>query len=174
MNPNPSVPARERESTQSMLLPAETMPESVIVDKDIKEVEEWIQSITLKRKALGGFSICPFASHTSYHIEKRSLSDVAPIEGVDVAIFIVGTIALSQMLQRVNELNMIYENYIFLDDHSIEPSYINGVQTNCGKQNLILVQRKQELLEAREKLKITKYYDYWSKEMYDQIVKGQG
>ncbi len=158
-------------STQSMLLPAETMPESVIVDKEVKEVEDWIQRITLKRKELGGFPVCPFASKASYHVEKRNLSDVAPIEGVDVAIFIVGKLALSQLLQRCSELNILYDDYTFLDDHSIEPSFINGVQSNCGNLNLILVQRKKGLQEAREILKSTKYYNYWTEEMYNRIVK---
>lgn len=150
-----------------MLLPAETMPESVIVDKDIKEVEEWLKNVTLKRKIFGEFPICPFSSKDSYCIEKRSLSDVAPIEGVDVAIFIVGNIALSQMFQRLNELNMIYDDYIFLNHHSIEPSY-------CGKHNLIIVQHKHEIQESRQRLKISNYYNYWIHEMCDELIKGQG
>jgi hypothetical protein len=143
-----------------------------IVGKVVEDIEAWIKSITKAQDNLGGFPVCPYASKAIYCIKECTLSDVGPVEGVDVAIFVVGNVALSQLLQRVDELNMIYHDYIFLDDHISEPSYINGIQTNCGKHNLILVQKRNSLLEARDQLKKTEYYKFWSEEMYNRIVKG--
>ena len=117
-----------------------------IVDKEDNLVLEWIKRISLPRKELGNFSICPFASTATFHVEKRSLGDVTPVDGVDVAIFVVGKVALSQLLQRVTELNMTYRDYVFLDDHISEPTYLQGIQTNYGHDNLILIQKRDQLL----------------------------
>jgi len=142
------------------------------VGKVAEDINEWIRGITRPQEALGGFPVCPYASKATYCVKECSLSDVGPVEGVDVAIFVVGDCEVSRMLQRCSELNMIHRDYIFLDDHSSEPSYINGVQTNCGKYNLILVQRRDELFEARDHLRKTEYYKFWSEEMYNRIVEG--
>ena len=66
----------------------------------------------------------------------------------------------------------MYPDYIFLDDHKDDPSYINGIQSNYGIDNLILVQKKDKLLTARKNLKKTDYYTYWSEEFYKKIVEG--
>ena len=117
-----------------------------IVDKEDNLVLEGIKRISLPRKELGNFSICPCASTATFHVEKRSLGDVTPVDGVDVAIFVVGKVALSQLLQRVTELNMTYRDYVFLDDHISEPTYLQGIQTNYGHDNLILIQKRDQLL----------------------------
>lgn len=139
------------------------------------EVREWIKNISAKREDLGGFSICPYAFSASVIIEERALSNVTLIEGADVVIFIVeDDISVASMLQKVDELNMIYRDYIWLDDHKEETTLINGVQSNFGKANLILCQKRDKLLKARADLSKTDYYKYWSDEMYNRIVKGIG
>lgn len=143
-----------------------------IVDKVKVDIADWIKRITLKRKELGGYSICPFALTATFHIEECDLSDVRPIDGVDVAIFVVGDIELFEMLECCERLNREYREYLFLDDHISETTYLNGVQTNFGKGNLILAQRREKLLDARQILKKTEYYEYWSEEMYNRIVEG--
>jgi len=142
------------------------------VAKVIEDIDDWINSITKPQKDLGGFPVCPYAAKATYCIKECNLSDVGPVEGVDVAIFVVGDCKLSQMLQRCAELDMIHRDYIFLDDHISEPSYVNGIQTNCGKHNLIISQRRDDLLNARDYLRKTEYYRYWSREMYNRIVEG--
>jgi len=143
-----------------------------IVGRVAEDINEWINNVTRPQEALGGFPVCPYAAKATYCIKECTLSDVGPVEGVDIAIFVVGDCEVCQMMQRCSELNMIYRDYIFLDDHSSEPSYINGVQTNCAKHNVIIVQRRDDLLDARSHLSKTEYYQYWSKEMYNRIVKG--
>jgi hypothetical protein len=143
-----------------------------IVDKVDSQILQWVEKLSLPRKELGNFPICPFASSATFRVVKKPLSDVAPIDGVDVAIFVVGQVSLSQLLQRCTELNMTYGDYIFLDDHISDPTYVNGVQTNYGHDNLVLVQKRHELLQAREILHKSEYYKYWSEEFYNKIVKG--
>jgi len=145
-----------------------------IVDK-AAEVREWIKNISVKREELGGYSICPYAFSASVIIEERALSNVTLIKGADVVIFIVeDDVTVASMLQKVDELNMTYRDYIWLDDHKEETTFINGVQSNFGKANLILCQHRDKLLKARADLSKTDYYKYWSDEMYNRIVKGIG
>ena len=147
-----------------------------IVDKGrVEAVKDWIKELTVKREELGGFSICPYAFSALVHVEERALSDVALIEGFDVVVFIVeDDISVASMLQKIAELNMIYRDYIWLDDHKEETTYINGVQSNFGKANLILCQQRDKLLQARETLHKTNYYTYWSNDLYKRIVRGIG
>ena len=147
-----------------------------IVDKGrVEEVKEWIKELTVKREELGGFSICPYAFSALVHVEERALSKVTLIEGFDVVVFIVeDDISVASMLQKIAELNMIYRGYIWLDDHKEETTYINGVQSNFGKANLILCQQRDKLLQARETLHKTNYYTYWSNDLYKRIVRGIG
>lgn len=144
-----------------------------IVDKVTKDIKDWILRISKPRQELGKMAICHYALFAKYSIEKRSISDLAPLEGVEVAIFVLDdSHTLEELLERCRELNEAYPDYIFLEDHKDDPSYINGIQTNNGKYNLILCQNKEKLLKARESLKSTRYYSYWDEEMYKKIVQG--
>jgi len=159
--------------TRSMLLLAEIKQGNHIVDK-VSEVREWIKHVSLKRGELGGFAICPYAFSASVHIEERALKDVTLIEaGADVIIFIVEDCSVAAMMATVDRLNMCHRDYLFLDDHKDEPTFINGVQSNFGKHNLILCQRRDKLLQARENLHKTDYYTYWHQEMYERIINGK-
>ena len=159
--------------TRSMLLLVEIKRGNLIVDK-AGEVREWIKYISEKRGELGGHAICPYAFSASVHIEERALSEVTLIEeGADVVIFIVGDCSIAAMMATVDHLNMIHKDYMWLDDHKDEPTYINGVQSNFGKDNLILCQKRDKLLEAREQLHKTDYYNHWHQEMYKRIIHGK-
>lgn len=130
------------------------MPERNIVDRD---VDEWVRRIALRHKTLDGGSSCPFASNYSIKVEERSISDVCPIDGVDVAIFIIGDVALSHVFQACTELNMRYSGYYFFGD--------------CIDNNLIIVQKKIDISESNDMLSETKYCQNWSEELYKKVVK---
>lgn len=162
-------------STRSMLLRAETIRRKHIVDK-ASEVKQWIEHVSKKREELGGHAICPYAFSASVRIEERALSEVTLIEGAteDIIIFIVeDNVSLASMLATVSELNMLHPDYVFLDDHKDDPTHIMGIQSNFGKYNMIMCQKNDKLIEAREKLHKTDYYDYWHQEMYQRIINGK-
>lgn len=152
------------------------------MDKE-SEVRQWIREISRKREELGGHAICPYAFSATVKIVERALKQLTlkgefvkfiEIEKHDVAIFIIeDDISVSAMLQGVTELNMMFRDYIFLDDHKEESTYINGVQSNFGKHNLIIVQKRDKLVKAREQLAETNYYGFWTREMYERIVNGK-
>jgi len=153
-----------------------------IVDK-ASEVKEWIKEISVKRGELGGHAICPYAFSASVKIVERALNKLTlkaefvkfiEIENYEVAIFIVeDDVTLPMMLQTMSELSMMFSDYVFLDDHKDDPTFINGIQSNFGKHNLIIVQKRDKLLKAREQLAETNYYGFWTKEMYERIVNGK-
>lgn len=144
-----------------------------IVDKVTKDIQDWIIGLIKPKNELGRFATCPYAQFSKYQIEKRSISDLAPLEGVEVAIFVLeDSLTLEDLTGACRALSEAYPDYIFLDDHKDDHSFINGVQTNNDKYNLILCQNKEKLLKARDTLKTTKYYSYWDEEMYRRIVQG--
>ena len=144
-----------------------------IVDKVTKDIHDWIFKLTKPKRELGRFATCPYAQFAKYSIKKRSISDLQPLEGVEVAIFVLDdSHTLEDLLEACRALNEAYSDYIFLDDHKDDHTYINGVQTNNGKYNLILCQNKEKLLKAREALRATKYYSYWDESLYHKIVQG--
>ena len=173
MSPNPKSPVRDLGSTQSMPLPVETLLVRKIVDKATKDIQDWIIGLTKPKSELGRFATCPYAQFAKYQIEPRSISDLAPLEGVEVAIFVLeDSLTLEDLTEACRALNEAYPDYIFLDDHKDDPSFINGVQTNNGVYNLILCQNKEKLMKARESLKTTRYYSYWDEVLYNKIVQG--
>jgi hypothetical protein len=82
-----------------------------------EEIRQWIREISVKRPELNGFAVCPFAEGASYKIIFSKISGVAPIEGCDVAIFIVEDYLSSEKLRFWREkLNDTYSEYEFLED----------------------------------------------------------
>lgn len=144
-----------------------------IVDKADNHIRNWIIKISKPQEKLGNFPVCPYAATAKIKIAHSSISDVVPITGVDVAIFVVeDTLTQEELSEKCDQLNSLYPDHVFLDDHKDEDSFINGVQTNNALYNLILVQHKNHLGQARQFLHKTDYYSYWSEEFYNQIFKG--
>ena len=63
-----------------------------------------------------------------------------------------------------------YEDYKFIADHGKTNTFINKIQSNNGKYNLVLVQPRKDLTEARIKLAKTSYYDYWDENYLKEVL----
>lgn len=61
----------------------------------------------------------------------------------------------------------MYKDYEFLEDGMDEDTFVQGIQSNFGKANLILVQKKSHLEEKRKILEKTSYYSHWD----DDVMK---
>lgn len=162
------------ENTLNILPAVETMPESVTEVKAIEYLQKWILTIAKPQKHLNQFAVCPYARFAKYQIEFKSISDLSPIEGVEVAIFVIeDDLSLLDLINKCKELNQLYTDHIFLDDHKDDHTFINGIQTNNGKYNLILCQNKEQLLQKRKNLKEqTNYYSFWDQKLYRKIIEG--
>ena len=140
-------------------------------DEKSKYILSWIQEISKIRPELGNFSICPYASGANFSIQEQKLSEIVPNSDFDVIINIVeDDIDANSLYDAVDDYNRNYSDYKFIADHGKTNTYIQGIQTNNGKYNLVLCQSRNELTEAREKLAKTNYYDYWDKNYLKEVL----
>ena len=154
-----------------------TSNSNLFSDKQIKQdINKWATYVGLPQKELGGIAVCPFAraSMKLYEIVLcNGLSDInPPAEEFELIINVVPeSTTLEQLIEKCQQLENQYPLLIFLPDHKDRNTYINGIQTNNGKHNLILCQPRDKLLAAREKLSKTAYYSYWNKEYLNEITR---
>lgn len=134
-------------------------------------IREWIEKISTVRPELKGFSVCPYASTSNYHIIKCDADDIIPLKGYDVVFYVVEDyFDLDSILFWVNYYNTKYTDYVFLEDFSSYDTFINGVQTNNGRYNLILMQNREKLRKHRQILHGLGYYKTWNDEMLREIL----
>ena len=114
----------------------------------VSDVKEWIQTLSESHEELGGYSICPYAGAAKFSVTECDLRDIVwkvDTSSEDVQIFIVeDDCTLDEMMDWRNALNRRYKDYLFLDDHRDEATYIQGIQSNFGKGNLIICKNKVE------------------------------
>lgn len=134
-------------------------------------IRDWIRKLAVLRPELGGFAVCPYASGASFKIIECAVNDIEPIDGFDVVIFVIEReLEVSDVEDWCESLNSIYPEWIFLEDAAEKPSYIGKIQTGNGFYNLILMQNREKLRKAREKLGSTQYYDYWSDSFLREVL----
>lgn len=132
---------------------------------------DWIHKISKARPELGGFAVCPYAKSASYEIIDTDVREIIPLGNYDVIIFIVeDDLELDEIQEWVNFYNERHPSWKFFEDCASYDTYINGIQTNNGKYNLILAQPTKKLQFFREKLAKTDYYSYWNKEYLKEIL----
>lgn len=144
-----------------------------IAAKVVEHIEQWIESVSQAHPELGGFSICPFAKKAKYKIVFCSIDAIQPEDPYDVIIYVIDEPELEVIQEWVEKYNKKYSDWLFFEDCASYDTYINGIQTNNGKYNLILGQPKEKLRKFRDILKKTNYYSYWSKEYYDEIMSSE-
>lgn len=134
-------------------------------------IYEWAAEVAKEREELGGFSVCPYASNSKTKIVECPIDDIVPEPGYDVIVFIVDDFwNLTQVKKWVEVYNEKFPYYIFFEDCASQPTFINGVQTNNKRFNLILCQSKIKLSKIRKKLAKTEYYTYWNEEYLKTIL----
>ena len=140
-------------------------------EKKYNYILRWIKQISEIRPELGNFAVCPYASQAKFIILDEELKKVKPRMGWEVVIYAVEDDHDADFLYAmVDDYNRVYKKYKFIADHRKAKTFINGVQTNNGKYNLVLCQPRKELTEARKKLGKTNYYDYWDKNYLQEVL----
>ena len=140
-------------------------------DKKNKHIRKWIRNLSKVRPELGNFSLCPFASTANFLIIEKNLDQIVPLPEYDVVIYIVEDHHESDFLYNaVDNYNLQYPDYKFLSDAKNENTFINGIQSNNGKYNLVLAQPRKDLLEARKKLAKTNYYDNYDQDYLKEVL----
>ena len=138
------------------------------IESDIKI---WVEKISQLRPELGGFSVCPYAKPARYKIIEAKIENLMPENEYDVIIFVVDlSLSLKDLQNWCKIYNSKYPEWKFFEDTILRNTFINGIQTNNGKYNLILSQPIEKLKKYREILIKTKYYDYWSNDYLQEIL----
>lgn len=137
-----------------------------------REIEDWITSLDIPRNELDQNKVCPFAKSATYKLVECPLLEVAPMtEDVDLFIFKVeNTVTQEELITFCKRLNQEYKDVVFLPDHMDRSTFLNGVQTNNGRHNLILCQSRKKLEKARLGLAKTNYYSFWDKAYLEEIL----
>jgi hypothetical protein len=139
-------------------------------DKEL-HILNWIKEVSKVRPELNGFAICPFAAKSKFKIIECSAEDIVPIEGYQVIIYIIEDyFDLNTVQFWVDFYNQKHENWKFFEDCGAYKTYIQGIQTNNGKYNLILGQPTDKLRKFRENLVKTEYYDMWDNDYLKEIL----
>ena len=140
-------------------------------EKKYNHILHWIEELSKTRPEIGNFALCPYASQAKFIILDEELKKVKPILGWEVVIYAVEDEHDADFLYAmVDDYNRVYKNYKFIADHRKSKTFINGVQTNNGKYNLVFCQPRKELTEARKKLGKTNYYDYWDENYLQEVL----
>ena len=139
--------------------------------KSEEHIKEWIAKISKVRPELGNFAVCPYSHSATYKVIEAPIDDIMPVKGCDIVIFVVEDYLDTDAIQMWCEIyNTIYPEFIFLEDCANYNTFLNGVQTNNGKYNLMLCQSKVKLREKREILAKTSYYAHWNDAMMQEIL----
>jgi hypothetical protein len=123
------------------------------------DITDWITRISQPTDKLGNMSVCPFAKIADYSLVETDGSNIDPPPwDFELIIYkLPSNYTQEELAELANEYNKMHPLMIFLPDHKDKDTFINGVQTNNGKYNLLLCQWRDKLETARTKLKKTNY-----------------
>jgi len=134
-------------------------------------IENWIAQVSRTRGELKGFSVCPYAKQAKYKILESDIENLTVEDGYDVIIFIVDiNLSLENIQKWCKIYNQKYSEWKFFEDCASYDTFINGIQTNNGKYNLVLAQPREKLRKYREMLAKTNYYKMWDDEYLQEIL----
>lgn len=135
-------------------------------------INDWIDRISKPNPELGGMSVCPYARGTEYKLITTDGSDInLPPWDFELIVYkFPDHYTIEELGDIATEYNNVYPEMVFLPDHKDKDTYINGVQTNNGRYNLILCQWRDNLTKAREKLAKSTYYTFWAEEYLNEIL----
>ena len=132
---------------------------------------DWIKRVSKVRPESNGFAICPFAANSKFKIIECSVEDIHPLNNYDVVIYIVEDyLDLEGIRFWVNYHNSNQLDWKFFEDCGAYNTFINDIQTNNGKYNLILGQPIKKLQKFRKNLAKTTYYDLWNEDYLKEIL----
>jgi len=135
-------------------------------------IKDWITNISIPHKELDGMPVCPYAKSSEYTVIETDGSDISPPPwDFELIVYkLPDEYSIDELSDIATEYNNIYPEMVFLPDHKDKDTFINGIQTNNGKYNLILCQWRDNLETARTKLSNTSYYSFWDSEYLKEIL----
>lgn len=98
-----------------------------------------------------------------------NIPDLIPLpEGISVCVVPRLGMDYDDLGMVCDYYNKIFTDYIFLDTHPDETLRLNGKKT-VWEHPAVIIQRKEELLEARSHLYKIGFYKNWDKDLLDDL-----
>lgn len=137
-----------------------------------EHIQKWIDYLSCPQDLLKGLAICPFAKKAKFQIIQTKSSEIKPpVDQFEIIIYSVeDDITFEALFNVCKNLNKTYPELVFLPDHKDRMTFINKLATGNGKFNLVLCQPRSQLEQAREMLRKTDYYKFWTPEYLKEIM----
>jgi hypothetical protein len=137
-----------------------------------EHINTWITTLSTQQPSLDNMPVCPYAKGSEFELIESNGSDINPPPwDFELIIYkLPDNYSIDELTDIATEYNNIFPEMIFLPDHKDRDTFINGVQTNNGKYNLILCQWRDNLEKARSKLSNTAYYSFWNEDYLKEIL----
>jgi hypothetical protein len=135
------------------------------------DVVEWMAKIVKPQKGFNGVAICPYAKNASWSIvECEGMNiDVDQCQQ-EVTIFVLPKkISKSRLETYASKLKKQYPEFVFLPDHRQAKTKMKNITTSNGKHNLLLVQQRKKLNDARKNLDKGSYYNNMTVEYKNKL-----
>ena len=142
------------------------------------KIEEWITRVLdVPNSKFGGIAPCPHAKKAwlDGNVEVKMWKDFESFRydkwEKEVTIYVMDPYTSPEFLsQMAKNLNNLYPDYLFLEEHPDLVEDVGGFVVNQGELILLIVQERKPLEEARDKLQGTTYYEHWTPEMKERII----
>lgn len=140
-------------------------------------LKAWFKKLSTPSQIFGGMPPCPFAKSAlrKNKVEVIDYVDFPQIVGYmakkwnkEVVIFVMQDQSAVWITDLAEKCNRVYPEFLFLEEHPDLVEKVGGLHLNSGLV-LLLVQKRNELEEARDELKKTDYYDKWTNELKERI-----
>lgn len=144
----------------------------ITLPQQIREWAFWLSSGTLGEEKL---PLCPWAKKSILEgsvdfWEGDSPLDLIPLPiEIKVRIVHIPNSSIEDLLEIRDFCNSKSEEFVFLESHPDDTETIGGIKT-VSELPLIIIQRKEELSEARKILSGSNYYKYWDPLVLSKIL----
>ena len=151
----------------------------------IINLDKWFSHLITPKQELSNKPICPFAraaiNNKEYTIQETNLDSIenqvtnADTVTYKVCIFYLPAYEnydIETLEIKTKSLNEIFipDNKVVLDNDPRNPFVINGVTTTFPDCYLWIVQDLADLTSKSNSLKLTDYYNHWTKQQLDEVV----
>ena len=144
-----------------------------------EKIEEWVlNTLSEPHNKFGDLPPCPYAKKAwiEGNVEVKMWKDFSSFRyekwDKEVTIYVMDPYTSPEFLSQIaKNYNKLYPDYLFLEEHPDLVEDVGGFVVNQGELILLIVQERKPLEEARDKLQGTTYYEHWTPEMKERIIK---
>ena len=144
----------------------------ITIPVEIKEWAFWLSSGILGEEKL---PLCPWAKKSilegsvEFWVDENPLDLIPLPEEIKVRIVHLPDKSPEELIEIRDLCNSSGVEFIFLESHPEDPELIGGIRS-VSNLALIIIQRREELLEARKILAKGNYYQYWDPEILSKML----